>query len=34
MIPFMSTVMLLTIAAVGTIALAYFRDIPVEEVTE
>lgn len=29
---FLSTVMLLTIAALGTIALAYFREDPVEEV--
>jgi NADH-quinone oxidoreductase subunit J len=31
---FLSTVMLLTIAALGTIALAYFRDVPAEEVAE
>lgn len=31
---FLSTVMLLTIAALGTIALAYFREVPVEEVAE
>jgi NADH-quinone oxidoreductase subunit J len=34
MIVFLSTVMLLTIAALGTIALAYYRDLPVEEVVE
>jgi NADH-quinone oxidoreductase subunit J len=34
MVPFLSTVMLLTIAAIGTIALAYFRDTPLEEVSE
>lgn len=33
-IVFLSTVMLLTIAAVGTIALAYFRETPLEEVVE
>jgi NADH-quinone oxidoreductase subunit J len=33
-IVFLSTVMLLTIAALGTIALAYYRDIPTEEVAE
>ncbi len=31
---FLSTVMLLTIAAIGTIALAYFRDVPDGEVAE
>ena len=31
---FLSTVMLLTIAALGTIALAYFQDVPAEEVAE
>jgi NADH-quinone oxidoreductase subunit J len=31
---FLSTVMLLTIAALGTIALAYFRDVPEEEMAE
>lgn len=31
---FLSTVMLLTIAALGTIALAYYRDIPTEKVAE
>ena len=31
---FLSTVMLLTIAALGTIALAYFRDTPEEEMVE
>jgi NADH:ubiquinone oxidoreductase subunit 6 (subunit J) len=34
MIVFLSTVMLLTIAALGTIALAYFRDVPEEEMAE
>jgi NADH-quinone oxidoreductase subunit J len=33
-IVFLSTVMLLTIAALGTIALAYYRDIPTEEMAE
>lgn len=33
-IVFLSTVLLLTIAAVGTIALAFFQDVPVEEVAE
>lgn len=33
-IVFLSTVMLLTIAALGTIALAYYRDLPVDEVVE
>ncbi|MEN8040213.1 MAG: NADH-quinone oxidoreductase subunit J [Actinomycetota bacterium] len=31
---FLSTVMLLTIAALGTIALAYYREAPAEEVAE
>jgi NADH-quinone oxidoreductase subunit J len=31
---FLSTVMLLTIAALGTIALAYYREVPTEEVAE
>lgn len=33
-IVFLSTVMLLTIAALGTIALAYYRDLPAEEAAE
>ena len=31
---FLSTVMLLTIAALGTIALAYYREVPADEVAE
>ncbi len=34
MVVFLSTVMLLTIAALGTIALAYFKESPIEEVPE